>query len=208
MKGGSPVPITIIVCTGLIIINLLIIGGYNKKTFSAIIGTSFGLLSSGLIVFIIGNTMKTTGINSDDAQVISSIFGSRSFDFQGLFFSIMLFSSLGAVMDIGISISSAMYELENNTPNILESTLIKSGFNVGKDIMGTMCNTLILAFAGEIIITIITLSSYNLSFIEIINQDIIASEILKALAGSIGLILTIPITAFAFTKIPISQNKY
>lgn len=202
MKGSSPVLITIMVCIGLIIINLLIIGGYNKKTFSAIIGTSCGLLSSGLIVYIMGDIMKASGITIDDAQVISAIFGARSFDFQGLFFSIMLLSSLGAVMDIGISISSAMCEIKNNNPDILDRTLVKSGLNVGKDIMGTMCTTLILAFTGEIIITVIMLSPYNLSFIEIINQDIIASEILKALAGSIGLILTIPITAFVFTNIP------
>ncbi|MFL0197812.1 YibE/F family protein [Clostridium sp. WILCCON 0269] len=207
MKGDSPVTITVIVCIGLIIINLLIISGYNKKTLSAIIGTSLGLLSSGLIVFTVGNIMRSTGINPDDAQVISSVFGAQGFDFHGLFFCIMLLSSLGAVMDIGISISSAMYEIENTNPNISNSTLIKSGLNVGKDIMGTMCNTLILAFAGGIIITIITLSPYNLPFIEIINQDIIASEILKALSGSIGLILTIPITALTFANVPTSLNK-
>lgn len=72
--------------------------------------------------------------------------------------------------------------------------------------MGTMCTTLILAFTGELIITIIMLSPYNLSFIEIINQDVIASEILRALSGSIGLILTIPITAFVFANIPVSEN--
>ncbi|MBV7275098.1 YibE/F family protein [Clostridium sp. PL3] len=94
------------------------------------------------------------------------------------------------------------YEIKNNNPDILDRALVKSGLNVGKDIMGTMCTTLILAFTGEIIITVIMLSPYNLSFIEIINQDIIASEILKALAGSIGLILTIPITAFVFINIP------
>ncbi|WP_312891096.1 YibE/F family protein [Clostridium thailandense] len=92
--------------------------------------------------------------------------------------------------------------MKNNNPDILDRALVKSGLNVGKDIMGTMCTTLILAFTGEIIITVIMLSPYNLSFIEIINQDIIASEILKALAGSIGLILTIPITAFVFINIP------
>lgn len=110
-------------------------------------------------------------------------------------------------MDIGISISSSMYEIENNNPDISKIALIKSCLNVCKDIMGTMCNALIFAFAGEIIITIIILSPYNLSFTEIINQDVVASEILKILPGSIGLILTIPVTVFVFANIPSNMDK-
>jgi uncharacterized membrane protein len=105
--------------------------------------------------------------------------------------------ALGAVMDVSMSIASAMQEIKEAKPDMNRKELIKSGMNVGKDIMGTMANTLILAYAGGAMYVMIMIAAYTKSFSTAINQDIIAAEILKALAGSIGLIFAIPITAIA-----------
>jgi len=196
MKGLDPVIPTILVCIALLIINLLIVSGLNKKTFAAIIGTASGLLSSVFIILIVGNVMRFTGVSSDDVQALTYIPMEHAFNFKGLFFAAILLGTLGAAIDIGISISSAMYEVEINNSNITKKQLIKSGMNVGRDILGAMANTLMLAYASEAIVTIVILLSYKMSFMEIINQDVIASEIFKALAGSIGLIFTIPATVF------------
>lgn len=112
-----------------------------------------------------------------------------------------MLGALGAIMDIGITISSTLYELKKGNPNISEKELIKSGMNVGKDIMGTMSNTLILAYLGSAMIMLIIFASDGMSFIEIINQDIVSSEILKALIGGTGIVLTIPITVLINTKL-------
>ncbi len=119
-----------------------------------------------------------------------------NFDFRGLLFSGIILASLGAVMDVSMSISSSMFEIIKIDPTIKKSDLISAGMNVGRDIIGTMSNTLILVYVGCSLPLMLLFMAYDISFIEIINKDMIASEIVRALAGSIGLTLAIPITVF------------
>lgn len=196
MKGIDPVLPTIVICVVLLVANILIINGLNKKALAAILGAASGLLCSGLLVLTVGNAARLTGLSTEDAQALSYIPMNHAFHFKGLFFAGILLGALGAVMDISITIASAMSEVENNNLNITKKEFIKSGMNVGRDILGAMTNTLILAYMSAALVILLLLSSFDLSFIEIINQDVIASEIFKALAGSIGLIFTIPATAF------------
>ncbi|MFD3158220.1 YibE/F family protein [Haloimpatiens sp. FM7330] len=194
MKGINPIIPTIIICILILLISYAIISGLNRKTYAAMWGTSIGILISGTLAIIIGNAAKLKGVDESTLSSLIYICKER-FNFVGFLFSGILLSSLGAVMDVGISISSSMCEVEENNPEISNKDLLKSGMNVGRDIMGTMSNTLILAYAGEALAVLMIAMSYNMSFIETLNQDLIASEILKAVSGSIGIILTIPITA-------------
>jgi len=197
LKGYNPVLVTIGVCIAVIALTLLIISGFNKKTLCAVIGTSGGLMIAGIIALVIGSMARLTGLGNDEAQMLMYIPQDINFDFRGLLFAGILIGALGAVMDVGMSISSSMYEIELANPKISKKDLMKAGMNVGKDIMGTMSNTLILAYAGGSLQFMLLLMSYNIPFAEIVNTDFMASEVLRALAGSIGLIFTIPITAIA-----------
>lgn len=98
-------------------------------------------------------------------------------------------------MDVGMSIASAMEEIRQVDPSISTKKLILAGMNVGKDIMGTMANTLILAYVGSMIPLLLLFAAYQQPYVSIINMDIVATEVIRALSGSIGLILTIPLTA-------------
>lgn len=98
-------------------------------------------------------------------------------------------------MDVGMSISSAMHEIAANTPEITTEKLISAGMNIGRDIMGTMANTLILAYVGASLNLMLFLAAYEPSLVQILIKDNITSEIVRSLAGSIGLIFTIPLTA-------------
>ena len=117
------------------------------------------------------------------------------FDFRGLIFAEIIIGALGAVMDVSMDIASALEELISKVPELGFRQIIKSGMKVGRDVMGTMANTLILAYAGGSLSTImlITVSGKDLSLI--LNGELISVEILKAMAGSIGILFTIPITA-------------
>jgi uncharacterized membrane protein len=176
------------------IITLLIISGINRKTFSTIIGTSSGILIGGVLALIFGNLSNLTGLSSEEARMLPFIPQNISFDFRGILFSGIILASLGAVMDVSMSISSSMFEIAKADPTIKKNDLISAGMNVGRDIIGTMSNTLILVYIGSSVPLILLFLAYNINFIEIINKDIIASEIIRALSGSIGLILAIPIT--------------
>ena len=108
---------------------------------------------------------------------------------------------MGAVMDVGMSIASALYEIKSTNPEIGFQQLVSSGLNVGRDVMGTMTNTLILAYAGGALSLILLFAAYEVPLAQIINGDYMASEIVRALAGSIGLVMTIPITTFISARL-------
>lgn len=128
---------------------------------------------------------------------------------KGLTFSAILIASLGAIMDVAMSIASSIFELEKANPRSTINELFKSGMNIGKDIMGTMSNTLILAFAGSSLNMILFIIAYGMPYRQIVNLDFLVEEIIQGVSGSIGIILTVPITALIssnFTKKSISPS--
>ena len=98
-------------------------------------------------------------------------------------------------MDIAMSIASAMEELHIHKPELSFKELFRSGMNIGKDAMGTMANTLVLAFAGTSLNMMILIYSYGVSFNQLMNTDFVAIEVIRAVAGSMGIVLTVPFVA-------------
>lgn len=194
LKGFSPISITIISATIITILTLFIVSGINRKTFAGVVGTVLGTLMAGLLAMGIGNYSNLVGMGSEDMQAL--VYGSNGsfLNYRGILFSGVIIGALGAVMDVAISIASSMWEIETIYPEITTKQLIKSGMNIGKDIMGVMSNTLILAYVGSSLSLIMVFFSFKLSFLEIVNLDIVATEIIRSIAGSIGLVLSIPIT--------------
>lgn len=195
LRGCNPLIIAIGACVLITFVTLLILNGFNKKTFNAIMGTIGGVLIAGTAAYTIGSLSKITGLGEHEAQMLTSVPQNFNFDYRGILFAGIIMGALGAVMDIGMSIASSMNEIEAAKPDIKTKDLIKSGMNVGRDIMGTMSNTLILAYAGSSIHLLLLFLVNNVNLIDVINMDMIASEIIRALSGSIGLVCTIPITA-------------
>ena len=168
--------------------------GINKKGYSALLGTISGLIISGIMVLIVGKFANFSGLGAEEAQMLAYVPKFKDLNFQGILYAGIILGALGAIMDVTVSISSSMWEMKQIHSEIKLKELIHSGLNVGKDIMGSMSNTLILAYTGSSIFLILLFQGYNLKFIEIINMDVIASEITRAIAGSIGLVLAIPVT--------------
>jgi len=196
LKGINPVLISVLIGVAVTIVTLLIIGGINKKSFASIIGTSLGILIAGTLAFVFGSLASLTGFSSEEAIMLMYIPQGTDFNFKGLLFAGIIMASLGAVMDIGMSVSSSMLEVAKADPTIKKKDLISAGMNIGRDMIGTMSNTLILVYVGSSLPLILLFMAYNIPFIDIINKDMIATEIIQAISGSIGLILTIPITVF------------
>lgn len=195
IKGRNPMLVTIgtsVVITG---VTILLVGGFNKKSLAAILGTTGGVVAAGLIAQIIGYTAKLTGLGTEESQLLLYIPQNVSFNYRGLLFSGIILGALGACMDVGMSLASAMFEIKEQNPELNRLQLISSGMNIGRDMMGTMANTLILAYVGGCLPLMMVLMAHNMPLSDIINQDGFASEVMRSLAGSIGLILTIPLTA-------------
>ena len=194
LAGYSPVPVAALISVVIIFTILLIIGGFNRKSLAAIVGTSAGVLVAGVLALYAGNAAHLTGFIGEEAQML--LLGDADFDIQGLLFAGIIIGSLGAVTDVGMSIASAAEQIKAANPQISFSELTWAALNVGRDIMGTMANTLILAYAGGAIHLLLLLMRFENSWLKIINLDFMATEVVRGLAGSIGLLVSIPVTAF------------
>jgi len=195
LAGYDPVLATILVSGGVTAITLLLVGGFNMKSVAAIVGTMGGIIFAGILANIVIDLASLSGLGSEEAAMLLYIPQKTKFDFQGLLFAGMIIGALGAIMDVGMSISSAIWEIHKANPSLTWWELSKSGLNVGKDIIGTMSNTLVLAYTGGSLPLLLVLMAYDDPLVKIINLDMIATEIVRALAGSIGLILAVPLTA-------------
>lgn len=198
LEGHSPIVLAILVCVFSSVVSIIIVAGFSVKSFTAIFGTLSGVLIAGILSIIVGNAVKLTGLSAQESQMLIFIPQGVEFDFRGLLFAGIIIGALGAVMDVSMSISSAMDEIKNHNPAIYTKDLIKSGLNVGRDIMGTMSNTLILAYTGSAIPLLLLFMAYETSIINVLNMDLIATEVVRALTGSIGLIASIPVTALTY----------
>lgn len=195
-NGGDPILLSIIVCVIITVVTMFLVTGFNQKAVSAIIGTLGGVIASGIISIIVSNYAVLTGLGTTEAQMLMFSQGEMVFDFPKILFASILLGTLGAVMDVCMSIASAINEITEANPFMSTKDLFHSGMNIGRDVMGTMANTLILAYAGTSIFLILVFMMNDIPYFDIINMDAIATEIVRALGGTIGLILCIPLTAY------------
>ena len=195
MKGYNPIAVSIAIAIISTVLTLLIVSGFNGKTVASIVGTIFGVLIASYLAWFFGNTIHLTGC-ADQTTEILQYSASFHVDFKGLLFAGIIVGALGAVMDMTMSIASAIQELKISNPKLSLDSLVTQGLKVGKDIIGTMTNTLILAYVGGAFSLILLFAIHNTSFARIINSEEVSSEIVRILAGSIGLISAVPITAF------------
>ncbi|WP_273319428.1 YibE/F family protein [Vallitalea guaymasensis] len=208
MKSYNPIIVVSVISVISTLITLSVIGGLNIKTYAAIIGTIGGVITSGLLTFYFGALTHIQGIGDEDVELLSYFTEGYNLNFRDLLYAGIIIGALGAIMDVSMSIASSMGELYESNPRIGKDKLFTAGMRIGKDIMGTMSNTLILAYAGNSISMILVFFLYNRSLVQFINSDQIAGEILRALCGSIGLIFSIPITSIAFISISKKRNNY
>lgn len=192
-KGISPLFGAIIVSFLATAFTMVLVAGFNFKSLSGTLGTLVGVTISGLISTLVIKTAPLSGLSSTEAMIL---WGNQilEINFRGLLAASMIVSCLGAVMDVAISISSSIHEIKIANPKYSFNQLFNSGMNVGKDIMGTMTNTLVLAFTG-MGLPLLILISHERNPMKFLNLELVVSELTAAIAGSIGLIISVPATA-------------
>jgi uncharacterized membrane protein len=191
--GYDPILLAIIVSAFSTAVTMLLVAGWTHKSLAATIGTTGGVAAAGIIATLAIKLAPLSGLASTEAQILLAN-QIRDFDFQGMLAAGVIIASLGAAMDVAISIASAVHELREANPLQSSKELFFHAMNIGRDIMGTMINTLILAYTGSSIPLFLLLQ--NETGLRLLNMEVIATEIVSAVVGSIGLLLAIPITAF------------
>lgn len=194
-NGFSPVAATLFTCMAIAAVTLLLLNGFSAKTGAAIASTFIGLLASALLYAIVAKLLSVTGYSLEETETLILISRETKLNIKQILFSSILLASLGAVMDTAMSIASSLFEIVENRKDISKKELYNSGMNIGRDMIGTMCQTLVLAFTGGSVASIIIMLAYGTSLHRFLSSDFLALEILQALTGSFAVILTVPITA-------------
>ena len=199
---------TIIICIFIIQVSFVLTSGINKKSLAAAIGCTGGVVFSGCIYCIMDKTMKLTGFYNDGSTKLMQLFANQPLNLRALVFAMVTIGALGATMDVAMSISSSLDEISNNGNKASRASIIKSGLNIGKDIMGTMTNTLILAYIGSSLVTVVIYYASNYPLLQLLNKEEIIIEFLQALVGSLGMLLTIPFTTVISAFLLANKSKH
>lgn len=207
-KGYNAILVSVITCFIITVLTFAVIGGWNKKTISAALGTIGGVVLAGIIASIIGYLAGLSGAGKEEAIMLSVAAKNVTFNFRELLFAEIIVSALGACMDVGMSIASSLSELKIKKPDMTAKELFKSGMNIGGDMIGTMTNTLILSFIGSSLLLILLYMAASMSIMDVINIEAIATESVCAISGSIGIVYTVPITAAIFSFVNKDKEIY
>lgn len=195
LNDGNIYSWAIITCVFIIIMTLLIISGLTHKSLAAMIGCFSGVCISGILVLVADMFVHMTGLVSEDAMYLLFLNEENPIDLKAVVFAAIIIGAIGAIMDVAMSISSALEELHTQVGHMTAVQITKSGLVIGRDIMGTMANTLILAYIGSSLSITLLLVAYNPSPLVLFNSEMIIVELLNAIAGSFGILLTIPLTS-------------
>lgn len=191
LHGVNPVVSAVVVGILSTIITIYLVGGFNSKSSAAIIGTGLSLIFAGGMSLAAIWMARLTGFAGEESMFLYSTRPDLSF--KGILAASMIIAALGALMDTGVSIASSVNEIYETDKKLTVNQLFKSGMNIGKDIIGTMSNTLILVYLGSALPLV--LLSNNIDLQKFFNLNQVATEILSALIGSISILACVPLTA-------------
>ena len=209
IKGAPTVLTTFLMCAYVALVCFTILGGIHRKTISAFLGTVSGTFLAMAFALVVQFFAKIDGLRLEDVEPMIQLKYAGapiSIHLQGLLVASIIISALGAVMDVAMSISSALEEVHAANPKLSRNELFKSGMNIGRDMVGTMTNTLILAFLGSEFTLIIFLYSRGLTFYHLFSTAFVSLETISGISSSIGMVLAIPLTALISSTL-ISNNK-
>ena len=195
LSGKNIYIMSLLVCIYTIAMTLLIVIGYNKKSLAAVAGCTSGVIVAGIIAVIMDRALYLTGIVDEHSRYLINLPGDIQLNLNAIIFAGIIIGAMGAIMDVAISISSSLWEIKEKIGVIKFKELFRSGLNIGRDIMGSMANTLILAYIGSSLTLVLLLSVFSGSMLHLFNSEMIAVEILQALAGSLGILFAMPLTA-------------
>lgn len=196
MKGAPTLLTVFLVCAYITVVTMVILGGVQRKTVCAALGTIAGTALALLFGLAAQSLARVDGLRLTDVEPLLQLRQTGTpLGLRGLLVGGIVISALGAVMDVAMSIASALTEVHTVAPNRNTRELFRSGMNIGRDMVGTMTNTLILAFLGSGFALIIYLYSLGLSPYQLISSAYLTIEVVSSISSSIGVILSVPLTA-------------
>ena len=185
LKGYNIYVWSILTCAFIGINTLLIVQGTTKKSFVAIVGTLSGTAISGILTIIMSKVLSLTGMLEEESLYLHYLIEEKPIDLKAIIFGSIIVGAIGAIMDVAIDIASSLNEVAKALEKPTKEKIIRSGFEIGRDIIGTMSNTLVLAYIGSSLSCTLLTVSYSGTLIYLLNREVIVVELLQALVGSL-----------------------
>jgi uncharacterized membrane protein len=194
LKGYNPILLSLLLVAALTTVTILLVSGFNLKSYIAIFGSLSGSILTCILAVIFGNSFKVHGaVLAFSESLLYS--GYQNLSLTNIFIAGIFIASAGALMDLAMDISAAVYEVTEKKPSITAKEAIKSGLTIGRTVLGTMTTTLLLAYSGGYIALLMVFMSLDTPIVNILNLKYVSGEILNTIVGSFGLVTVAPFTA-------------
>ena len=193
--GYPVIPVTVGVVLAITVSSMTLLNGWSAKTRVSILASMCGVVVAAVFYAIFSAVLHAGGYNMDAAEELIFLRQRAGFEVSDVLFTCVLIASLGAVLDMTMGITSALFEMRQVHPAITQRELFRAGMEMGQDMTGTMCTTLILAFAGGAITTLLSLLTYGTAPFQLLNSDYLTLEVFQSLVGSLAVILSVPLAS-------------
>ena len=206
LRGWSPVWIGILVTVFLTGVIIFFVYGFDRRTCAASMGALLGILTTCILGMLFTDLFQIHGAVMPDSESLLYS-GFQHLDLTQIFMSSIFIGASGAMMDLSVDITSAIYEVVEKKPDLSWWDATKSGMNVGRAAMGTMTTTLLLAYSGSSITLIMVFMAQGTPISHILNYKYVAAELLETVVGSFGLVTVAPFTAVV-AGLLLTKGKY
>ncbi|MCL2619153.1 MAG: YibE/F family protein, partial [Defluviitaleaceae bacterium] len=200
LSGRNIYASAIVICVYAIVSTMVLVLGFGRKALGAVAGCLGGVVAAGVLMLLMDGVLNLTGMLNQEAQMLSFLPIEVPLDLQALVFAGVIIGATGVIMDAAMSVASSVYEVREAGLSDFKG-LLRSGLNVGKDVLGANLNTFILAYIGSSLSLVLLVFATATSMAEFLNMEMIAVEFLRVLVGSLGMLLTIPLTAAVCAKL-------
>lgn len=194
LLGWNALFVSFIACSLLAAVIIFLVAGLNRKGLTAFLGSILGVYASSIMAYIFAHLFKINGAVMPYSQALLYS-GYEFLSLSDIYIAAIFLSSSGAVMDLAMDVAAGMQEVKNKRPELPRKELMHSGFRMGRSVVGTMTTTLLLAYSGGYLTLMMTFAAQGTNPIDFINNPHVASELVKTLVGSFGLVLVAPFTA-------------
>jgi len=195
IRGYNPVLMSVLIGILILFVAIFFTHGFNRRSLVAFSGTTIAVILTGVMAFVSIKMLRLSGFFSDET-VYLHFSTSGALNFEGLLLGGIIIGVLGVLDDIAISQVAMVKELSETNPNAKPQELYQRALRVGREHVGALVNTIVLAYAGVSLPLLLWFSQSAATFGTIINNEVFATEIARTVVGSIGLILTVPITTY------------
>ena len=193
LNGANPVLVTLLGSAVILAFAIFVTHGFKKMSLAAFLGTIAGLVITGILSILFVNWAQLTGLGLEEAALLQLKMG-VSFDVRGLLLSAIIIGAVGVLDDMAVNQVETVAELKLANPLLSKRELINGAMRVGRHHIASVVNTLVLAYAGVSLPLLLIFMMADQGVTNMINSELIAGEIIRTLVGTIGLILTVPIS--------------